>query len=117
MEKTGQCFSQIVILSLLSKTVSISTVSPPKTQKKFTSLLRSAHYISKPIPSSVTICHPLQTLFKKVCKICLQPIPWKPFQRNLKKIAFITEIGHCNPIPVLTFTLSVTLLDLEIELC
>ena len=60
--------SQSGILPIESKISAILSPGAPKTLKKLRSFLCSVHYISKFIPNSAQISHPLQPLLRKSSK-------------------------------------------------
>ena len=93
----GYNITQPGISPLETKTSSIMTLQPPNTLKKLRSFLGSVHYISKFIPNSAQLCHPLRPLLRKSTKYIWTDTHTLHFNAIKTRIANHTENIHYNP--------------------
>ena len=73
------------------------SLQPPNTLKKLRSFLGSVHYISKFIPNSAQLCHPLRPLLRKSTKYIWTDAHTLHFNAIKTRIANHTENIHYNP--------------------
>ena len=93
----GFTFSKNGVKPIESKTAAIAEIKAPKTLKQLQSFLGSVHHLSKFIPNSAKICHPLRPLLKKNENFLWTENHQTHFEHIKNTIANATENTHFIP--------------------